>query len=95
MLLNQEQARIQQELLRQREKEREAEQKVLDAENRLKKGEKLNADDRTQLLQAEQLQQQIRERVGNDKEGLRAEVQRVLRTVEQNGLHELRRCASG
>ncbi len=86
VLLNQEQTRIQQELLRQREKERDAQGKVLDAANRLKKGEKLNAEDRTQLLQAEQLQQQIRERVGNEKEGLRAEVQRVLQTVEQNKL---------
>jgi hypothetical protein len=87
VLLNQDQARIQQDLLRQREKERDALNKVLDAENRLLKGDKLNAEDRTQLLQAEQLQQQIRERIGNEREGLRAEVQRVLQTVEQNGLY--------
>jgi hypothetical protein len=86
VLLNQEQTRIQQDLLRQREKERDAEAKVMDAEHRLKKGDKLNAEDRTQLLQAEQLQQQIRERIGNEKEGLRAEVQRVLQTVDQNRL---------
>jgi hypothetical protein len=86
VVLNQEQARVQQELVRLRERQREAIQKVSDAEGRLKKGEKLKPDDLAQLLQAEQLQQQIRERVGNHKEGLRAEVARVLRALKQNGL---------
>ncbi len=61
IVLNQEQAAIQQELLRLREKEREALKKVTEVENRLKKMEKLNPDDEEKLLQAEQLQQQIRE----------------------------------
>lgn len=39
-----------------------------------------------QLGEAEQLQQQIRERVGNDREGLRAEVDRLRETLKQNHL---------
>ncbi len=90
LVLNQEQARVQQELMRLREKEREALQMVTEADNRLKKGEKLNADDLGKLVQAEQIQQQIRERVGERNgerpEGLRADVQRILETLEQNGM---------
>src|SRR5262249_2253264 len=41
-------------------------------------------DDIAKLLQAEQTQQQMHERVGDDKEGLRAEVDRVLETLKQN-----------
>src|SRR5262249_53461862 len=54
VVLNQEQARVQQDLMRLREKQREALQKVTEAENRLKKGEKLTPDDLDKLLQAEQ-----------------------------------------
>jgi hypothetical protein len=88
IVLNQEQANVQQELLRLREKQREALQKVTEAENRLKKGEKLSADDQEKLLQAEQTQQQIRERVGTDKEGLRADLKRILESLKQNGLEK-------
>ena len=38
------------------EKQREALQKVTDAENRLKKGEKLSPDEQEKMLQAEQIQ---------------------------------------
>jgi hypothetical protein len=86
LVLNQEQSRIQQDLVRLREKERDAVQKVTAAENKLKKGETLTPEELDQLLQAEQLQQQIRERVGDHKEGLRAEVERVLDTLKQNGM---------
>jgi colicin import membrane protein len=87
LVLNQEQARVQQELLRLREKEREALAKVTEAESRLRKGEKLGPDDLDKLVQAEQIQQQIRERVGDrDKEGLLAEVQRIQETLKQNGM---------
>jgi hypothetical protein len=90
LVLNQEQARVQQELLRLREKEREALQKVTEVESRLKKGEKPTADDLDKLVQAEQLQQQIRERVGERAdertEGLRGDVQRILETLKQNGM---------
>jgi hypothetical protein len=40
----------------------------------------------TQLTEAEQLQQQLRARVGDDREGLRAQVDRVLRALKQNGM---------
>jgi hypothetical protein len=86
IVLNQEQHNIQQDLLRLREKEREALEKVTEVENRLKKAEKLNPDDEEKLLQAEQLQQQIRERVGDEKEGLRAEVQRILDGLKSNDM---------
>jgi hypothetical protein len=143
-LLNQEQGRVQQELVRLREKEREALAKVAEVEARLRKGGKVNpereaaeleqqaqkkqdeaaaeeekaekaageeADERrkraarlrkeaqelatraerlrkqaTQLGEAEQTQREIRERVGDRKEGLRAEVARLLETLRQNGL---------
>jgi hypothetical protein len=88
IVLNQEQAAVQQELLRLREKEREALQKVTEAENRLKKAETLDAEDQEKLLQAEKLQQQISERVGNEKEGLRSEVKRILDGLKSNGMEK-------
>src|SRR5262249_52400239 len=39
-----------------------------------------------QLSEAEQLQQQIGEKVGDTNEGLRADVERVRRTLTQNGM---------
>jgi hypothetical protein len=88
IVLNQEQGNIQQELLRLREKQREALQKVTETENRLKKGEKLSGDDQEKLLQAEKTQQEIRERVGNDKEGVRSDVKRILDSLKQNGMEK-------
>jgi len=88
IVLNQEQAGVQQELLRLREKERDALQKVTEAENRLKKAETLNIEDQEKLLQAEQLQQQIRERIGNEKEGLRSDVKRILDGLKSNGMEK-------
>src|SRR5262249_12669731 len=41
-----------------------------------------------QLAEAEQVQQQVRERVGNDREGLRAEVERMRETLRQNGMEK-------
>jgi hypothetical protein len=88
LVLNQAQANVQQELLRLLEKEREALKKVTESENRLKKGDKLTPEDQEKLLQAEQLQQQIRERVGTEKEGLRSDLKRILETLKQNGLEK-------
>ncbi|HEY7326567.1 MAG TPA: hypothetical protein VH592_02935 [Gemmataceae bacterium] len=88
IVLNQEQANIQQELLRLREKQREGLQKVTETENRLKKGEKLNGDDQEKLLQAEKTQQDIRERVGNEKEGVRSDVKRILDSLKHNGMEQ-------
>ncbi len=86
IVLNREQAAIQQELVRAREQEREAIRKVAEVESRLKKGEKLTDADREKLLQAEKSQLQIRERVGGEKEGLRSDVKRILDALKQNGL---------
>ncbi len=86
LALNQEQARVQQELLRLREKERDALKKTLAVEKDVKQNKKLTPEQLDALLQAEQLQQQIREQVGTPKEGLRAQVERVLETARQNGL---------
>jgi hypothetical protein len=88
IVVNQEQAAVQQELLRLREKQRDALQKVTEAENRLKKADTLDTEDQEKLLQAEQLQQQIRERVGNEKEGLRSEVKRILDALKSNGMEK-------
>ncbi len=88
IVLNQEQADVQKELLRLREKQREALQKATEVQNRLKKGEKLNGDDQEKLLQAEKIQQDIRERVGNEQEGLRSELKRILDALKQNGMEK-------
>lgn len=88
IVLNQQQADIQQELLRLREKQRDSLQKVTAAENRLKKGEKLKEDDQEKLLQAEKTQQEIRERIGDEKEGVRSEVKRTLDSLKQNNMEK-------
>jgi uncharacterized integral membrane protein len=88
IVLNQEQAAVQQELLRLREKQREALQKVKEAENRLKKDEKLRSEDQEKLLQAEKIQQDVRERVGGEKEGVRSDVKRILDALTQNGMEK-------
>ena len=95
--LNREQAKVQQDLMRLREKEREALKLVTDVENKLKKHEKLTEDDQAKLLQAEQDQQQIHERIGDEKEGLRAEVEaRVANTAaEQAGQFRRQRSHAG
>lgn len=77
---------VEQELVKLREKEREAIQKVLEAEKRLKRGEQLTQDEQARLLEAEQLQQQIHEQIGKEDKGLRAEVSRIQETLKQNGL---------
>ena len=86
LVLNQEQAVVQQELLKLREKEREAIQKVLDVERRLKRGEKLKAEEQSQLSQAEQIQLQIHERISDEERGLRARIARIQETLKQNGM---------
>lgn len=88
IVLNREQAGVQQELLRLREKQRQALQKTTEVENRIKKAEKLRIDDQEKLLQAEQLQQQIRERVGTEKDGLRSDLKRILDSLKSNGLEK-------
>jgi hypothetical protein len=86
VVINQEQTRIQQDLLRLREKEREALAKVTAVENDLKKGLPFGPDQLDQVLQAEQAQQQLREQISTEQDGLRARAERVLEALRQNRL---------
>ena len=85
-LLNQAQAQLQQALVRLREQQREARGKVEPAEKQWRQKGRLRPEDVDKLLQAEQLQQQIRGRIGSNQEGLRAEVAKILQTLRDNQL---------
>src|SRR5262249_31780935 len=85
-LLHQAQEQVQQELQRLREQERDALKKVDAVEKQWRNTGKLRLEDLDQLLQAEQIQQQIRGRVGTKEEGLRAEVDRIRQTLRDNNL---------
>jgi hypothetical protein len=87
LALNKEQARIQQELVKLREEQRDALKKVSGVEPHWNRTGKLTPEQTEQLQQAEQQQEQIRERVGPTKEdGLRAEVGKLLDTLKDNKL---------
>jgi hypothetical protein len=86
VLLNQEEAKVQQDLVRLEKMQRAAKQKVVDTQNQLRKTGKLQTEDVSRLLDAEQEQQQIRERIGDKQEGLRSEVARILDTLKNNKL---------
>lgn len=87
VILNQEQAKVQQDLLRLREQEREALKRVADTQAQLKQKGKLDGEDHARLRQAEQTQEQIRERVGQRRQdGLRRDVARILDTLQNNQL---------
>lgn len=79
--LNEAQSKVQQELLRLRKEQQEALDKVANAEQHQGKLQPRHFDD---LLQAEQMQQQIKARVGTKDEGLRADVNRILQTLKDN-----------
>src|SRR5262249_11653539 len=85
-LLNQAQAQLQQALVRLREQQREARSKVEPTEKQWRQKGSLSPEDVDKLLQAEQLQQQIRGRIGSNQEGLRAEVAKILQTLRDNQL---------
>lgn len=85
-ILSQEQTKVQEELLRLRKSQQEALERVIGAEQRWRNTGKLRPQEVDQLLQAEQLQQQIRTRVGTKQEGLRADVERILSTLRDNRL---------
>src|SRR5438552_922166 len=80
------QAQIEQEIVRLREQQREALEKVIPAEAQWRNKVPLQAKHLDDLLQAEQTQQQIRARVGTRQEGLRAQVARILQTMRDNHL---------
>lgn len=85
-LLHHAQEQVQQELQRLREDERDAVKKTAAVEKQWKATGKLRAEDLDNLLQAEQVQQQIRGRVGTKEEGLRAEVERIRQTLRDNNV---------
>jgi hypothetical protein len=98
--LHQAQARVQQELLRLRERENEALRKVDAAEKQWHNTGRLRAEDVENLLQAGETQKEIRGRVGTPEEGLRAEVNRILQTLRDNrlprsGTHERMEMVAG
>ena len=87
LILNDAQARVQQELVRLHKQQQEALSKVIPAETHWRNQQgPLLPKHLDELLQAEQLQQQIQARVGNKEEGLRAEVDRILQTLQDNHL---------
>lgn len=93
-LLNQAQAQIQQDVTRLREQQRDALKKVDGAEKQWRHTGKLRPEDLDNLVQAEQLQQQIKARVGaKPDEGLQADIARVRQMLQDNhqprsGTHE-------
>jgi len=82
--LNKAQKQIQEALVQLRKWQLEALQHVIGAEQRWRNTGQLERRDLDRLIQAEQLQQQIRARVGDEKEGLRSEVDRILQTLRDN-----------
>jgi hypothetical protein len=85
--LGEAQAQVQQELVRLQKQQQEALAKVVPAETYLRNQRMpLQPKHFDELLQAEQLQQQIQARVGSKQEGLRAEVGRILQTLQDNHL---------
>ena len=87
LALSRDQARIQQELLELRQQQREANRKVEDVENRVARTQRLTPDDLLELDRAQQMQQQIRERIDTpNQESVRSRVQRLLDTLQQNGI---------
>lgn len=86
LILNQDQAKVQQDLVRLREEQREAQKKVAEVQAQFRQQARLRPEDSEKLLQAEQAQQQIRQRVGDQKEGLRADVARILESLRNNDL---------
>jgi hypothetical protein len=85
-LLNRDESKIRQDLLNVQRWQREARQKAAEALEQKRDTGKLRPEDLDKLLQAEQLQQQVRSRIGNEKEGLRAEVERVRQAQQDNNL---------
>lgn len=83
-LLNRAQTEVQEELLRLRKQQQEALDHVIGAAERWRNTGRLRPQEVDRLLQAEQLQQQIRARVGTRQEGLRADVAKILQMLRDN-----------
>ncbi len=88
LALNEEQARIHQELLRQREKQRDLLRTVRDLKTKVEKGQKLTPEEQRDLTEVERQQGAIQERIGTPRQGMRADVAKLLETLDQNGLQK-------
>jgi hypothetical protein len=86
LIVNQAQAKVQQELVILKKLQQEATKKVNDVQQHLKQTGQLSPEDLDQLLQAEETQRQVRDQIGDKKEGLRAEVERIRETLRDNPL---------
>lgn len=86
LTFSEEQAKIQQELLRLREKQREILKTTHDLKARLDQGQKLTPDEQRALAEAERQQGVLQEKVGPEDQGLRGNIARLLETLKQNGL---------
>jgi hypothetical protein len=84
--LNTAQQQLQQELMRLRKRQQDAVRQLISPAQQWDKTGRLRDQDIDQLLQAEQLQQQIRARMGTPQEGLLAEAARILQTMRDNHL---------
>ena len=85
-MLNKDQANVRQNLLRMQQWQKEAREKTADAQTQKSATGQLRPEDLEKLLQAEQLQQQLRARLGDEKEGLRSEVERIRQAQQDNKL---------
>lgn len=85
MLLQQAQLQLRNEFLQMKESQREARARVVDALRQAKEG-KLRPEDLEKLIQAEQLQQQIRARINSPDDGIRAEMNRLKQLIRDNKL---------
>jgi hypothetical protein len=84
--LHKAEADIQRELQEMLKLQRDALEHSTAAETQRRRDGTLRPEDLDRLLQSEQLQQQLRNRLGNEKEGLRAAVDRLRRALRDNPL---------
>jgi DNA repair exonuclease SbcCD ATPase subunit len=80
------QKRVQQELLRLQKLHQEASDNVISPEQRWRSTGRLGSRDLDQLAQAQELEHQLRARVGSGQEGLRGDVGRLLERLQENRL---------
>ena len=85
--LNEAQSRVQQELLRLQKLQQDALEKTVPIESQWRSNNgRLQPKELDALVQAEQLQQQLKARMGLEDEGIRAEIARILQTLRDNHL---------
>jgi hypothetical protein len=77
---------IQKELRELQALQTEARQRAQEANDQRRAVGKLRPDDQDRLVQAEQMQQQLRQRLGDEREGLRSAVDRLRQTLRDNPL---------